>query len=80
MYAFACHPGPLLTLVAPIRARKRSSGSRFRRMIARGQSGPVTEVAPVLCAGANIVIGLIALGSVQLLLQGRLLPSPSPAR
>jgi tellurite resistance protein len=50
------------------------------RMIAHGQTGPVTEIAPVLFAGANIAIGLIALGTIRLLLQGRLLPSPAPAR
>ena len=50
------------------------------RMIAHGQTGPVTEIAPVLFVAANIVIGLIALGTIRLLLQGRLLPSPAPAR
>lgn len=50
------------------------------RMIEHGQSGPVTEIAPVLFIGANIVIGLIALGTLKLLVQGRLLPSPAPAK
>ena len=50
------------------------------RMLAHGQTGPVTEIAPVLFVGANIVIGLIALGTLRLLLQGRLLPTPAPAR
>jgi tellurite resistance protein len=50
------------------------------RMIAHGQSGPATEIAPLLFVGANIVIGLIAIETVRLLLQGRLLPSPAPAR
>jgi tellurite resistance protein len=50
------------------------------RMIAHGQTGPVTEIAPVLFVGANIVIGLIALGTIRLLLQGRLLPAPATAR
>lgn len=50
------------------------------RMIAHGQSGPVTQIAPVLFGAANIVIGLIALGTIRLLLQGRLLPKPAPAR
>lgn len=49
------------------------------RMIAHGQTGPAAEIAPVLFAGANIVVGLIALGTVRLLLQGRLLPKPAPA-
>jgi tellurite resistance protein len=50
------------------------------RMIAHGQTGPVTQIAPVLFVGANIVIGLIALGTIRLLLQGRLLPTPAPTR
>jgi tellurite resistance protein len=50
------------------------------RMIAHGETGPVTEIAPALFVGANIVIGLIALGTIRLLLQGRLLPNPSPSR
>ena len=47
------------------------------RMIAHGESGPATDIAPVLFAAANIVIALIALGTVRLLLQGRLLPAPA---
>ena len=50
------------------------------RMIANGQSGPATEIAPVLFLAANIVIGLIALGTIRLVLQGRLLPRPASAR
>jgi tellurite resistance protein len=50
------------------------------RMIAHGQTGPATQIAPVLFLGANIVIGLIALGTIRLLLQGRLLPNSAPAR
>jgi tellurite resistance protein len=47
------------------------------RMIAHGQTGPATEIAPVLFAAANIVVGLIAIGTIRLLLQGRLLPAPA---
>ncbi|MBU6418946.1 MAG: dicarboxylate transporter/tellurite-resistance protein TehA [Proteobacteria bacterium] len=50
------------------------------RMIAHGQTGPATEIAPVLFLGANIVIGLVALGTIRLLVQGKLLPAPAPAR
>lgn len=50
------------------------------RMIAHGQTGPAAEIAPVLFVGANIVIGLIALGTIRLLLQGRLLPAPAAPR
>lgn len=38
------------------------------RMIANGQTGPVTEIAPVLFVAANIVIGVIALGTIRLVL------------
>lgn len=50
------------------------------RMIANGQSGPATEIAPVLFLAANVVIGLIALGTIRLILQGRLLPTPVTTR
>lgn len=50
------------------------------RMIVNGQTGSVTEIAPVVFVAANIVIGVIALGTMRLLLQGRLLPSPAPGR
>lgn len=49
------------------------------RMIAHGQGGPAADIAPVLFIGANIAIGLIALGTLRLLVQGRLLPAPAPA-
>lgn len=49
------------------------------RMIAHGQTGPATEIAPVLFLAANIVIGLIALGTIRLVLQRRLLPAAAPA-
>jgi tellurite resistance protein len=43
-------------------------------MIERGATGAVASIAPFLFVGANIVVALIALGTVRLLLQGRLLP------
>jgi tellurite resistance protein len=46
------------------------------RMIAHGDTGPATQLAPVLFIAANLTIGLIALGTIRLLLQGRLLPLP----
>ncbi|MCB8882082.1 dicarboxylate transporter/tellurite-resistance protein TehA [Acidisoma cellulosilytica] len=49
------------------------------RMIAHGQTGPATQIAPVLFIAANVVIGLIALATIRLLLQGRLLPAAAPA-
>ena len=48
------------------------------RMIAHGETGPATQIAPILFIAANLVIGLIALGTIRLLLQGRLLPQPAP--
>ena len=50
------------------------------RMIAHGVTGPVAEIAPVLFITSNLVIGLVALGTIRLLLQGRLLPAASPTR
>ena len=50
------------------------------RMIAHGQIGPVTQIAPVLFVFANLVTGLIALGTLKLLVQGHLLPYPAAAR
>jgi tellurite resistance protein len=44
------------------------------RMMERGATGAVASIAPFLFVGANIVVALIALGTVRLLLQGRLLP------
>jgi tellurite resistance protein len=48
------------------------------RMIAHGQTGPATEIAPVLFVAANVVIGLVSLATIRLLLRGRLLPVAAP--
>ncbi len=50
------------------------------RMVAHGDTGPMAVLAPYLFVGANIVVGLIALGTLRLIFQGRLLPKPAPAR
>ena len=50
------------------------------RMIANGETGPATQIAPGLFVAANIVITVIALGTIRLLLQGRLLTILSPTR
>jgi len=42
------------------------------RMMARGDSGPAAALAPVLFIFANLVVGLVALGTVWLLIRGRL--------
>jgi tellurite resistance protein len=43
-------------------------------MVERGATGAVASIAPYIFVAANIVIGSIALGTVRLMLQGRLLP------
>jgi tellurite resistance protein len=45
----------------------------------RGATGPIPILAPYLFAAANLVIGGIALGTLWLLVHGRLLPPPSIA-
>lgn len=45
------------------------------RMVDRGVIGPANEMAPVLFIVANIVIGVVTLGSLIQLLQGRLFPA-----
>ena len=49
------------------------------RLVAHGDSGPMAVLAPYLFAGANITVGLIAIGTLYLLVRGRLLPKPAPA-
>jgi tellurite resistance protein len=46
-------------------------------MMERGATGAVATIAPVLFVAANIVVGLIALATLRLLLQGQLLPKPA---
>jgi tellurite resistance protein len=43
-------------------------------MVERGTTGAVVSIAPYLFVAANIVVGLIAVGTVGLMFQGRLLP------
>ena len=42
--------------------------------VERGMTGVMQELAVLLFVGANIVIGSIALGTIRLLLRGKLLP------
>jgi tellurite resistance protein len=49
------------------------------RMVERGDGGAIALLAPVLFVGANLVVGLIAVGTVRLALQRRLLPAPVAA-
>jgi tellurite resistance protein len=46
-------------------------------MVERGATGAVGTIAPYLFAAANIVVGLIAIVTVRLLFQGRMLPRPA---
>ena len=53
------------------------------RMVDRGATGLVADLAPVLFAAANVVFALLIAGTVRLLARGRLLPlttAPVPKR
>jgi tellurite resistance protein len=50
------------------------------RLVERGMTGVMEGLAVLLFIGANIVIGSIALGTVRLLLRGKLLPPSAPAK
>jgi tellurite resistance protein len=45
----------------------------------RADAGAIALLAPYLLAGANIVVGLIFLGTLRLIIQGRLLRRAAPA-
>ncbi|WP_340117862.1 dicarboxylate transporter/tellurite-resistance protein TehA [Pelagibius sp. 7325] len=49
------------------------------RMVARGAEGPLAALAPILLAAATALVAAIALGSLWLLLRGRLFPRPTTA-
>jgi tellurite resistance protein len=49
------------------------------RMAGHGDTGAIALLAPYLFAAANIVVGVIALGTLRLIVQGRLLPPPLAA-
>ena len=49
------------------------------RMAGHGDTGAIAILAPYLFAAANIVVGLIVLGTLRLIVQGRLLPPPVAA-
>jgi tellurite resistance protein len=44
------------------------------RMVGHGDTGAIALLAPYLFAAANIVVGLIVLGTLRLIAQGHLLP------
>jgi tellurite resistance protein len=47
------------------------------RLVERGHQGPIQSAAPFIFAGANLVIGGMAIGTIWLLIRGRLLPPKS---
>lgn len=52
------------------------------RMVERGAAGPIEWVAPILFIAANVIIGVLAVKTVSLLVQGKLLPAaatPAPS-
>lgn len=50
------------------------------RLVQAGATGPLEWVAPAAFAAANAVIGFLALRTLALLVQGRLLPQATPSR
>jgi tellurite resistance protein len=48
----------------------------FLRFSERGPAGPISAIAPYVFIAVNLAIGSIAVGTVWLLLRGRLLPPP----
>jgi tellurite resistance protein len=48
-------------------------------MVGRGDTGAIAQLAPILFVGANIAVGLIALATLRLIIQRRLLPPAAPA-
>jgi tellurite resistance protein len=48
----------------------------FLRFAERGAPGPISAAAPYVFFAVNLVIGGIAIGTLWLLLKGRLLPPP----
>ena len=49
------------------------------RFIEKGYAGPVASMALPLFVAANLIIGSILLGTIVLLVKGKLLPTPAAA-
>jgi tellurite resistance protein len=47
------------------------------RMLERGEDGPIAQLAAPLFIAANLIIGMLALATLWLLSQRRLLPAPA---
>ncbi|WP_341316848.1 dicarboxylate transporter/tellurite-resistance protein TehA [Paraburkholderia sp. IMGN_8] len=50
------------------------------RMVERGAAGPLEWVAPVLFVAANLIIGVLAVKTLELLLRGKLFPTAPAAQ
>lgn len=50
------------------------------RLVAHGDTGAVALLAPILFVGANLLVVLVAIGTVRLIAQKRLLPVAAPAK
>jgi tellurite resistance protein len=48
------------------------------RFVERGATGPIAAAAPYVFAMATVIIGGIALGTLWLLVRGRLIPAATP--
>ncbi|SAL57168.1 Tellurite resistance protein TehA [Caballeronia cordobensis] len=49
------------------------------RMLERGATGPMAWIAPVAFVVANVVIGMLIVGTVRAIVRGTLLPAAAPA-
>ena len=49
------------------------------RMLQRGDSGPISLLAPMLFAVANVTVAVLAVGTIRQWVRGQLLPAPAPA-
>jgi tellurite resistance protein len=47
-------------------------------MVEHGTTGAVASIAPYTFVAANLVVGVIAVATVRLMFQGRLLPTRPP--
>lgn len=48
-------------------------------MLLHGDSGAIATIAPVLFVGANLLIAILAVGTIRLMMAGKLLPKPQPS-
>jgi len=46
-------------------------------MLVHGDTGAVATLAPILFVGANILVAILAVGTVRLMIAGKLFPKPA---